>query len=926
MKKLFFFRSSASSSGNNNLVPSPSTGKQAYWENPSDSGVNDEAAEKAENNFQSPRGLSKTRKQVVESQASGSSPCLRRSLSLSSAALHEGGGLGQKNLSCFGNQNESSHCSSNTSHKPSDRHSSRVQHDSSESSSYCSSNVSSKVVDRYIDGEQEQEYSASKSDSSQRNQIGNGNGAGKRPPRVQYTEPLSPTYSIKEKPRSHSFRETKGTRIGFSNRDWAKNGFGHESPRSLAKHVVERLSESLVLPKTSSKDFESGIPITIDDIYNGSLNGCPSISADGVFQKSCPLDGPNETPKKYHHKEISAFQKRDCFPYDNYGASNTFEAEEVIDVELLRKSKEAEERFLLLSEELEQEDFLDGRGFSVPALVQTIRNLTEERVSMAREVSTVLQAHIADRVSDREELRLVRAELDSRTRKLEKEKNELQSALEKELDRRSSDWSFKLEKYRSEERRLRERVRELAEQNVSLQKDVSSLSERDMETRSRIASSELQFKELTTRAEEIGKENQHLRQNLSDLQERCRVAEEARDCFKSNYEEKDKECKDLHRSITRLLRTCGEQENTIDGLRKGLSEEIGKKGSLDNFDKQLGKLQMEQIRLTGVEQALRKEVDSFSLEVDSLRHENINLLQRLKVRGNGDGFLTFKLDQELLNCVGCIQSQGLSLLSESTQLCTKLLEYIKVKAGQTLETKQGTELIENGLDGQFIVESYVKVQGFKRGTESLARSLQKFSVVLNEKSNPVVEESHSISSGDASGQYIDHNSEDILRSELKAETLLTSLLREKLYSKEVEVEQLRAELAAAVRGNGMIRSEVQNALDNLSCMTHKMKDLELQMIKKDENINRLQNDLEECTKELTIVRGILPKISEERDLMWEEVKQYSERNMLLNSEVSTLKKKVEALDEDVLLKEGQISILKDSLGKPFDLLASPDSM
>lgn len=97
------------------------------------------------------------------------------------------------------------------------------------------------------------------------------------------------------------------------------------------------------------------------------------------------------------------------------------------------------------------------------------------------------------------------------------------------------------------------------------------------------------------------------------------------------------------------------------------------------------------------------------------------------------------------------------------------------------------------------------------------------------------------------------------------------------------------------------------------------------MINKDENINRLQNDLQERTKDLTIVRGILPKVSEERDLMWGEVKQYSEKNMLLNCEVNVLKKKVEALDEDILIKEGQITILKDSLGKHFDLLASPDS-
>lgn len=68
-----------------------------------------------------------------------------------------------------------------------------------------------------------------------------------------------------------------------------------------------------------------------------------------------------------------------------------------------------------------------------------------------------------------------------------------------------------------------------------------------------------------------------------------------------------------------------------------------------------------------------------------------------------------------------------------------------------------------------------------------------------------------------------------LRAELRAETLITSLLREKLYSKEQEIEQLQAEVAAAVRGNEILRCEVQNTLDNLSVKTHDVKDLKLQV-------------------------------------------------------------------------------------------------
>ena len=115
-------------------------------------------------------------------------------------------------------------------------------------------------------------------------------------------------------------------------------------------------------------------------------------------------------------------------------------------------------------------------------MIQTIRDLAGERMNLALEVSSVLQHRIADRAAAKEELKVAKAELNARTRRLERDK-ELQTALEIELDRRSSDWTFKLEKYQSEEQRLRERVRELAEQNVSLQREVSSFHEREAESR-----------------------------------------------------------------------------------------------------------------------------------------------------------------------------------------------------------------------------------------------------------------------------------------------------------------------------------------------------------------------------------------------------------------------------------------------------------
>ncbi|KAF5770812.1 hypothetical protein HanRHA438_Chr14g0674721 [Helianthus annuus] len=536
------------------------------------------------------------------------------------------------------------------------------------------------------------------------------------------------------------------------------------------------------------------------------------------------------------------------------------------------------------------EDIYSGSQNCVP---QDRTDRTVKESSSFDEINCGLD-EVSTRVLDYEEsedaddVTLLKAELNFRTRKLEKEKNELQLTLEKELDRRSTEWSMKLEKYKMEEHRLRERVRELAEQNVSLQREVSMLGEKELDNQSKVTHSGQQVKDLTVKMEEATKEKQKLHQNYSELKEKCRAAEEDRDLFKRNFEEKDKECKELHKAVTRLVRTSGEQDKTIEGLREGLEKEV------KHFDQnQQSKLQIEQLRLTGVEQSLRKEAESYRIEAESLRHENINLLHRLKGSSEDGCFSTFKLDQELWSRVRCLQNEGMCLINDSVQLCLKLIENVKERG------------LHNGLDSQFIMESDMKVQGFRRGAECLTRSLQNVSDALQEKSTP------------------DKECSEVMISDLKAEALMTSLLREKLYSKEVDVERLEAELATAVRGNNVLRCEVQNAMDSLSCITHKMKDLELQVIKKDENIYHLQVNLQDCKKELAVVNGILPKVSEERDMLWDNVKQYSENNMLLNSEIGMLKKKIEALDEDVLMKEGQITILKDALGKPFDLLSSP---
>ncbi|KAL1213706.1 hypothetical protein V5N11_018398 [Cardamine amara subsp. amara] len=884
MKKLFFFRSSGYG-----------TDKEVPCEKAADSKMKSQASSRIEQEY-SPKS---------QGEVSGGS-ALRRSLSWSSAGFL---------LDKFGETSTNEVTSATKSKDRRRNHSSRCftperqvrerlceaekcQQDSSGSSSSCSSNISSKVLDRYIDGEEHLEQCKQRSNSS-RSDISGSINQRRLPPRVQWTVPTSPSDTFNDKQKSQPFREAKNTRLRFSSADCVENGSRLRSPRSLARNVIERLSQTHGKSKGSNHE-----PITIQDVYgNRTFDSSSDVAANVSLAEHC------EPVNEYYRHDYGEHQK------NGIRGKNTYRCmEDDIDSELDMKIKEAEKRAKLFSEESEQQRCLSDCDFDVSSLVGAIRKLEDERLNLAFENVSLLQSQKVERVSGREEIRRVKLDWDLHIQRLEKERSELQAGLEKELDRRSGEWTSKLEKFQLEEKKLRERVRELAEHNVSLQRELSAFHENETENKDMITHLEKRVAELTTTADELHEENSYVKQTLSQLQESYAGATEDIDFLRRNVEEKDQECRELHKSVTKFLRTCKEQGKTIEGLRDGVSEECKKQPS-EKLDQLVKKLQVEQIRLTGIELSLRREVESMKLETDSLRHENICLLNRLKGNGQEIDITTLKLENELKMRVSNLQEQGLSMLNESNQLCYKLQKVIKGKLTQFPETYQDMNSGKDGLSEQFMIESEMKVHGIRRGTENLKRSLQTVASVVASNSES------SCSSTGRPREQRNQSVEETLQAELRAETLITSLLREKLYSKEQEIEQLQAEVAAAVRGNEILRSEVQSSLDNLSVKTHELKDLKHQMLKKEENINRLEINLQEAAN----MKALLSTVSGERDEMWRDLRQCCEKNMLLNSENETLKEMIEKLEEKVLEKEGEITILQDTIGsKRLSLLSSPD--
>ncbi|KAE8818603.1 golgin subfamily A member 4-like [Hordeum vulgare] len=160
----------------------------------------------------------------------------------------------------------------------------------------------------------------------------------------------------------------------------------------------------------------------------------------------------------------------------------------------------------------------------------------------------------------------------------------------------------------------------------------------------------------------------------------------------------------------------------INGLRQGFSVELENRsvGSSESITR----MQMELLGLTGVEQKLRKEIQSCNLEVESLQQENIGILNRLQSSGNGLSLSSHRLVLELHTRVDNLQMQGLSLLEDTSCLCGKLLGVMKSKS-ETI----------GSVDALADIEYTLKYQNLRQGMDYLALSPRKVKSVLVEKHN-----------------------------------------------------------------------------------------------------------------------------------------------------------------------------------------------
>ncbi|GJN08015.1 hypothetical protein PR202_ga25899 [Eleusine coracana subsp. coracana] len=871
MRRFFSFRSSTSNAGNGKAAPT----NDARNENKVDEGG-------ASNASRSPgtRSFRLSRQQGASKNEESSHQQLRRCLSFTSSAIDRS--LDEQIMSF-------SHdipCSMSTDSDAPDHVCEAVP---ARLTNLLNKN---EELDLYIDGEQEairvnEKHQQKLPIRSKATYVGRG-----RPPRPHYAVPSSPK-SCKEIVEDSNIDDVWNSQLA----EKGAKGTCKVAPvcykGSNDEGLFEASSENL------SHFGECKSMTTVEDIYQDLQDVRPPC----FYNTS--LDPISST--------ISRFFASDACHHDGFRGVPDNNLEQDTDEKLLQRAKEVDAFLTIPPVENNELNALRDTRFNSTEMLQLIQSLTEDRKQLASELSSQIKARLTERFAAKEQYRRSKLEMETRIRRLEKEKTDIQSTLEKELDRRSHDWSVKLERFQSEEHRLRERLRELAEQNVSFQREITLLESNKVNVSNRITGLELQNEQLNDELQKVKNGHDNLQNSSVELHDNLNKAAEERAQIRKCLKDKEEDNKALCKVIARLQRLLNEQEKTITGLRQGFCTESDKAaaGSSDN------RVQMELIRLTGVEQKLRTEIQSCTLEVESLRQENTTLLNRLQQSENRSSFSSICLDQELHTRVDILQTQGLSLLDDTSQLCAMLLEFIKSKSSEN----------SGSVDAFAAIEYNLKYQSVKGRIENVKQSLHTVKSLLNEKQN---EEKIGESASLLREESLSRDEFDI---KLREEAIISRVLKERLLSRELDIEQLQSDLAASIRIQDVMQNEIQRVQDELCCLTHKSKHLEVQVLKKDEIITQIEQGYQESVKELTSLRCTLKNVSDERDVLWQESNQLRNTISALQNDVASLKQKIKSLSEDIqlkeseiLLREGEISILRDSIDRPFGYACSPLSL
>ncbi|KAL3691541.1 hypothetical protein R1sor_005192 [Riccia sorocarpa] len=715
------------------------------------------------------------------------------------------------------------------------------------------------------------------------------------------------------------------------------------------------------------------------------------------------------------------------------------------------KVRQAEERISRLNGEQsildeldimhEDEDARGGVAAGISLMQQKIRKQHDEKKRLALEVAAEVKRRITERAAAKEVLVMMKREMESCVRVMEKEKLDLQDGFDKELERRENDWYAKFEKSRSEENWLRERVRRLEEEKGSMQSELEAVASKENNLREKVREFEQQMDGHRKRVEGAEKTILDLRQSLANSIQQTRQAENEVEMVKKAYLETERESQKLSEQVERLQRLCKDHETSIQGLQLGLKN--GYRNGSEYKDGTLNVVRKELVRLSEIEKSLRSELESVRVEAINLRTDNRALREKLesledqKRTGStlqdlraevaslqlrtaelqdDNNSLSFNLKEALIErdagketlkslessllgvekenktlqeeigrekvkiqekereiqrlerrVDGLVKNNQMlqnilalrekaaqvcdeeakekeKVVRESQQMEMEMRESLQVSARQLCYMNERAELMNDKLLEKESQLSAVRsecakkdevVRGLEQSLGDLSKSLdaqnrrimqltsrnEELFRLYHAKSKEV-EDFHSKMIGDTDMKRVNDQELDQLagrakdvQQELESQNMMCKLLKEKLIQREDDLKKQSGEVASLEQSRDWLQIELSRVQSALAEAIHRIAGLERTVAQKEDILLSLQSEKKENLKELAKLRQDLPRAERDRDQIQEEAEEIGREALRLSAEVEVLRRKVAQLEEDVMVKEGQISILRGSFGQ-----------
>ncbi|KAJ7514968.1 hypothetical protein O6H91_23G067100 [Diphasiastrum complanatum] len=686
----------------------------------------------------------------------------------------------------------------------------------------------------------------------------------------------------------------------------------------------------------------------------------------------------------------------------------------------------------------------ENTASSIRFMKQIIEQLQEETKLLALEVVSEVKVRIFEREKVWEIVELMKKETELFLNNLERHKMQNQTNLENELQRREAEWCSKLKRMQAEERRLRERVRELAEEKIGLQKELAAVASKGTALTAKARTFEIQTDLHKKRLEDTETTILELRQSLMTSHRRTREAERELDEVKKNYTEKDVENIDLRRLIGRLQQLCTDHEKSIQGLWQAIKRGVGAGTRSEDEGQALG-LQHELVRLSGVEQKLRNDLELSRREVTTIRRELRHLVDQLKTEKTDVAPSMNSKDKEYQEHLHTLQTRIKELQNENHISIVKLKAALKEKQ-DLLTSSEVLNSVRACLEGdvkalqQELMQEKDKLRGKKMNFEWLERredAISKDVSVVAFEGRPVSQDSYSFGKEEISDEkpdvkvkvcqtlevttqqlvltnekvdvltdklseresqlldakaecdkkeeviktlqqnlydmkkaldtqsrrilqlhgrneelFVSYNSKQTeflelqtnlrkeaertrnlnlevqqvkqqlreLQGETKAQELHCEFLREKLCSREVELDHSLVAATSSTQHHDILQREILLLQTSLHESNQRVLNLEdqgeyksEQLSRKEEKAEFLQAEYDRIQQELLRLRKDLFKVSRQRDDVQREAEDLGREALRMSAEVEVLRRKVNQLEEDIMLKDGQLAILQGSL-------------